>query len=420
MWGTTPHYNLEAASSSTEPHVTCSCQRLYQDKKSDVDENALIGYDPLMSNPRELSDPGLRNQIFQLNRETGYTSDNINSFVKSNKISHCDSELKETVLRNYEEYKKEKFSGVSFSLGTNSSVKIGFQALIKKVFNGGFGWMDSEQSKMKQFYRETGGEIVQNTAQCVTRESSINTFVKADFTPAFLTALKSLHMAAQNPESTLSENIFTDFTLTFGTHFMRRTLFGSKLIFESRFASRSANATEESSRIRCASNEAYRSIGDDIKKLSRAFNSLSASQENCDNFSQNIDYFRKQSISSSKITVIGLPSNRHSDNCASSDESSAPIYYELEKISTLFTSKWFATIPFNEVNANVVYLNGTAMQYFFEQMLSSHCEVMIERAEECSTEEKGCGLNSVCAPGTTCVDDPDSALGYKCHGNYGQ
>ena len=383
--------------------------------------SAMEGFDPFSSNPFEQPDPGSRGQIFEPFEELEDGRVAVNSFIdKLRENIHCDTDFSSTTIKDYHQYRIAKSAGYTFSSNESAQVSVG-QFFFSSMSSFGF---EVSQSKSERntldFFQAGVGEIVESVAECVTHTVSLSSFTKPTFTKSFIQSLRSLHKAAtdrlDDPEST---RIFTEFVKDYGTHYMKTTSLGARLIFEKRFSSSSSSYEQERERQRCIATSARRSLGGGIGASFSAETSFSVSSQKCEGPSSANNASQGNRFTGEKIITIGtLPTESLDTWAEKAKVSPVPVRVELEKISFLFKEEWLRSIAVNPKNPNEEKLNATAIYDFFEEKTSQYCQLMTGQ-DNCEFTDKGCGLTSNCPNNTKCIDDENEPDGYKCQ-QYGE
>ena len=384
--------------------------------------SAMEGFDPFSSNPFERPDPGSRGQIFEPFEELDDGRVVINSFIdKLREDIHCDTDFSGTTIRNYHQYRMKKTANYKFS--TKAAAKVsagGWFFNFKASFGFGVSGSGSERNTFNYFQAGVG-EIVESTAECVTHTVSLSSFIKPTFTKAFIRSLRSLHMAAVGRlDKAESTDVFIEFVKDYGTHYMKKTSLGSKLIFEKQFSSFSNSYEQESERQNCIAASARGSLGGGVGRFFSAEMSFSASSKKCAGSSYGTSSGHGSRYQREKIVTIGtLPTANLEVWAESAKDSPVPVRFELETISFLFKDDWLSSIPVDPRKPKEGKLNASAIHDFFEEKTSHYCELMTGQ-NNCDFNDKGCGLNSECPYNTKCVNDKDAVLGYKCQRIYGK
>ena len=238
---------------------------------------ALVGYNPFIGNRLipDQSDPGKRNQIFNPTKEVEGGRQEVNDFLHIKDANLCKDGSESRVVTNSEQYRKQKIGSYSFDRYSEqtSSLNIPF-----------FSWLinykkaESEQSsssggssfeREQRFFGDSQGEIHMNEVKCEAYRIAVDDFQPPVFTPAFITAMRSLQRAAKNPTSRRSKRTLKRFFAGYGTHYMAETFLGASMVTETKFASASSSAADRRERQRCVA-EAYGkglSSGVDVREV---------------------------------------------------------------------------------------------------------------------------------------------------------
>ena len=104
-----------------------------------------------------------------------------------------------------------------------------------------------------------------------------------------------------------------------------------------------------------------------------------------------------------------------------------PISYTIKPMTSLINPIWhqwieggnLGKIPVVESTPDGEKLDPEKIEEFFAQKLKEYCQIVLNSAECPVYETKGCGLNSFCSENengivTTCENDDNSEVGYKC------
>jgi len=301
------------------------------------------------------------------------------------------------------------------------------------------------EEEMKDFFSETQGEVYVSEVSCQLYTMELTNFLKFEFTPNFINGLRSLQFAAKHAE--YANDIFTNFVNEFGTFYLKDVSMGAKLFIETRFASSSKSAAEATKRINCIHNSYAKStdVGFEKPKVeltvgaegkasakgeipamkigSKSGSGLSNGR--CLKGSQNSGYFSKSGMSSTEIYSIGsTPAGDLASWIKDDSFIPVPISYSLEPIYKLmWQTVWEFTRPegnvgdisLNPNEPNGEKLNGKLIERFFKDKLEQYCTVVLGEETCTITEEKGCGINSICPNDKICTT-ASNEFGYRCAG----
>ena len=390
--------------------------------------STLDGYDPVHGDPSAFPNPGFRSQIFK-----PFTMDDRGKTVISPFISqahsdyNCKQEFTSTSSKNYNEYKKQKSSSVSFSKGGEASAGGGFGPFSFSASAGYAREESEEEQNTQKFFQSTQGSISTSTSKCITHKVRLSSFVAPTFTDGFKEGLIELQRAAlvtqrkksrgSNERPAMAERVFLEFLNDFGTHYLKSTYLGTKLIFEKRFTKQANSVESESSRNKCVSDSAHASLGGGVGGFVSASASFSATSAECGGSSEGSKSGSDSSFETEQVVAIGslLTSN---DNALFEDIiKSVPIQFELDKITSLLRNEWLKSIQVNRYG--IKSLNGTLITNFLEECMEDYCSLVLGKGPEECGEKKGCGYNSLCKPNELCRND-NSELGYYCDRKYGE
>ena len=383
--------------------------------------STLNGYDPIFGNPSAFPNPGFRSQIF-----SPFIIDNRGKIVISPFISqahsnyNCEQEFTSHTSDNYDSYKTQKQSSISFSAeiggSASASIKgIDVNAEVGLAFNS-----NKEEQKIESLYKAGKLSVSISTSECITHTVRLSSFALPTFTDGFKEGLLELQKAALLKErdgdsSEAVKKIFRQFITEFGTHYLKSTRLGTKIIFEKRFESRAFDKATENSRKKCVDFTAKATLGVGVGGVASADRSLSGGFEKCDGSSNSNKTGTNNSIETEKVVSIGslLTSN---ENALFEDIlKSVPIQFELDSIASLFRDEWLNPIKANRYRFR--QLNGTLISNFLKYYIEQkYCLFIL--GKKCSIS-KGCGYNDDCKPNEICRDIDHSPY-YSCQRRHGE
>lgn len=360
---------------------------------------AMTGFDALCVNSFIHPDPGRRPMLLQPLRSPINAPDDevlVSQFIHEVAAARCFPEFSVQTAVNYRELQKY---AISSAYQLSNDVNSGPSSFCYD--NSGLcGTMSNFRDRdMMHFFKDTGGEVIFVSAECVTRVITINPFQPLTFTSEFETVLIKLYKAALHPASKISERTFSEFVGSYGTHFSKRTHLGAKAIFGKRFPSRSATPGEQATRRRCVLEAARQTLMPctrwcDDTTLTRF---ARASSEGC--LEKEPDVFAE---------IIGpLPRGSLENWALQAEELPDPIFQYLEPITTLFEREWMSSHP------EVKKIDKITLRGYFGNKLEDHTNRMLTGGFG-QPQLKGCGLNSRCDPGAECIDEPDANSGHRC------
>jgi len=384
----------------------------------------LSGFDPIKHNPFKYPNGGFKNTLFK-----GLKPDDKNAvlpFIDRSELTlSCGLTLKHKVFESFEQYKDEARSDIAFVSGADTSTGYHSKAKVKVDggkelpisveneleinfgINSGRGRGESTyEDTIKDFFRETQGEIVQMTAECITHTVAISSFAKPEFTEAFTEAIRSLHTAAKDPDSSRSNDTFRKFINDYGTHYMQHVELGSKLVFQKLFSESSRSVDEGYNRKECIKETL--SSTDEFKFLFFGHKDQSGTKSaECNSTDRKIFKTKKNAIDSFHIVAVGAPPTRDVEKWADHVlNSPIPINYKLQKISTMLGTEGFV----DGMKVDDEDVNGTAILNFIETKSVSYGYLIL--GKDIPTPELGCGLTSNCTAADVCEND--ETLGFRC------
>ena len=215
---------------------------------------------------------------------------------------------------------------------------------------------------------------------------------------------------------------YKDFVNEYGTHYMKSAILGSKLIFYKGFNNRSSDYGQEKGRQNCVEGSVNKALGGGIAGILSLLASFSPASNRCSGCSTHTSSGSSNSQTLQGIITIGtVPTTSLETWAKRATGNPVPVQFELEKISSLFRDKWLNSIEVDPRSPNNEKLHAPLLYIFFEEMSSYYCWIMTN-GNSCEYNLKGCGLNSDCPYGTTCINDNENLLGYRCQKSikYGQ
>ena len=385
--------------------------------------SAMNGFDPVISDTLNCQNPGYKNKIFEPLTFHSRGRDVLNSFVvNAGSLVCCNGILKENIIPNYNSYKKLRQSDFTFSKDSDESVssdltkntekKCGLSNINSSAFNfqneSGYGRKDNNnEESIRKFFSQTQGEIIEYNSECIAYSVAISSYVKPVFTEAFTQALKILHTAAMIPNSKESNDSFIQFVQEFGTHYMKNTKLGSKIIFQKLFAYKSSDQEESKRRRDCVEKAAQRIIlGQTLHNWHESFTDQAAK---CD---ESRDQLKHLGINLENVIPIGAFLSNIKNWSTATKTDPVPISFELDKISHITRPEWLDEIFVPKDAIKIDNLNLSIVSSFLELKYSSYNQLM--QGQDCPSPRTGCGYDSDCAAGTVCVPDESNAGNYTC------
>ena len=320
-------------------------------------ELAMGGYDVIAGDHFAHIDPGRRNQIFEpLRNENDKTY--LNSFIEGiDSEIDCAGEFSVIPVKNLDQYATSKIYGTRLFLGNFSEERSLFSDLPLP-----FG-LDSKSNP----------NAFVGKAHCVTASVEISPFEVPVFTPRFESALKIINDAAKNPGSSRSQEIAFTFFKTYGTHFMKSTILGSKIVFGKNFSSKTSSSDDDKKRVSCLSEKAKKSLQDARGKLDFLKEKFISNLADCESSKSS-----SLGIEPDHILAFGpLPSQTLNTWSTDTIEDPVPIDFELIKISHLFQQPWLDSIT----RKGEEQMNGDRMYKFYQTMLAEYCRAV--QGKEC-------------------------------------
>ena len=407
---------------------------------------ALVGYNPLIADPLDGNDPGMRQQIFEPTEQLSDddTRFDLADFLSARKNVVCEAAMTTTISRNFQEYFNEQTKDASFNSVKTTDNTINFLFFKSGSITNTVTSESSRMGKMKKFFEERQGEVYMSKAVCKTQHIEVDKYSKKLFTPAFIRNLRVLDHAASLPNNSHAAiKQFKRFTESYGFFYMSTIEMGAKLTYEKVFSRRNRNKSELNNRLECVikSTATGSSIGfekPDVEvgleykglsakttipgiKLSSS-NDFNSASSRCDNSSSSNKYGNDNAFASTKVYSVGSRAISL-DQWSQQKFTPAPIRFQLTPISELFN---LGSNPFLEEDMKDILdfdgkapINLNRLYSFYTSLRADYCRLVLKK--ECpETVLKGCGLNSVCGYGAyagspDCINAPEEALGYRCN-----
>ena len=167
---------------------------------------AMNGFDPMVSDTFTFPNPGYKNKIFKP-FAVSQKINVLNSFIeKADTTLYCSIVLKEKPIRNYYSYKSLRQSDITFSeestksagfdetfnVGINFHIfNLGATKRINFLYESGYGRKNSDHEEaIKEFFKETMGEMIEYNTECITHTVAISSYIKPVLTDSFTAALR--------------------------------------------------------------------------------------------------------------------------------------------------------------------------------------------------------------------------------------
>ena len=117
-----------------------------------------------------------------------------------------------TVTRSYGEYRNSRTSNVAMEKSEHSSTNLQTPGWFSMNYDNQETSENSEnndETKIKNLFEESKGEIYLSQITCQTYTMKINEFSKVEFTDGFISALRSLHYGSSLPDDNIeADSIF--------------------------------------------------------------------------------------------------------------------------------------------------------------------------------------------------------------------
>lgn len=410
-----PHFQHGGVQTSQQQH---NSRQFYikDDMIVNLVHEASLGVDPFMLDHTEILDSGVREAIFQPTQ-----------FVDTDKIllhNFMNIPREKVQCQGYVTPKFHHSSGIKFrdyiefqipSVEVVSDVNILDKLNRSLPLNPAFDYINGTNKYKDQvilYLADRSGEIVQKKSYCHTHTVTKNLHSIPIFSQPFLQGLRSLNIAAKQPQSESSRETFKDFIKTFGSHFQISTHFGSAIFYERLYSSLPINENENEKRRKCASiaikfaARFHSSLYDSPERSTPMLDEL----EKCELAHENHDRTEDSKLPSTKLLSLGTTELNGSPQSRGLKISPSAIHYKLKSIVSLFKEEWFNTLIGND-NDNREILNGTAIYDFFEYSMAHYCEIML--GAPCYVFADSCGRFSNCSSEEECIED-FSDVGFHC------
>ena len=396
--------------------------------------NALVGYDVIIGDAFSSPDPGFKSQIFnawkQTNNGTSMLGDSISAAY-----SNYNCKKESAVVYNFNDFSKIRNASHSFSAGAEKSAPTSRSSPLKFSELASSYYLSRPEGKdILKFFTETNGEIFITSRQCVTHTVRLSGLQAPSFTKAFQEGVIAMYKDAKtyqsDPDNPDLDKSFFKFIDTFGTHYLKVTHLGNRILLQKKFSRKSINFKEENQRQKCVD----RFVQDNIEQHVSDLLTLDEDMESCDKNSETERFYSEHRVQPGKSIVSGKLRRNYESRLAVNTMASLPINFELEKISSLFQEsmlgfyqEWdssdsldynLAGPGFGDVN-EPNKMNSSVLTTFFEDKLSQYCEVMIGK-DKCDFEDKGCGFNNYCKSDEKCLDYQHLPKKHRCLPNFGE
>ena len=368
--------------------------------------SAMNGFDPRLYNTFLTPNPGYKSKIFEpIGVKNGRHF--LKSFIgKAESVMCCNGILNKNIIKSYSSYKARRHSDFMLLKNTyetksnDITTNIGENCDASDMNTTTFSLKDHHLDEdIKKYFLATQGEIIELDTKCMTYSVSISSFGKPAFTNAFTTSLKKLHIAALNPNSKQSNITYVRFVKEFGTHYMKHTKLGSKIIFQKLFVNKSSDQEGVKRRQDCIGNSAHISILGNNTELSW-HDTFSENARKCDESNDQSQYL---GIPLERVIQIGNFRSNIENWSNVAAKNPVPILFETDKIAHLARSEWINKIRISDDDIELSHLNGSLIASFLELKSTSYCELL--QATEHATSPARCHCESACQAGNFCVTD---------------
>ena len=221
----------------------------------------MYGYDPFEMDPLlpGQPDPGIKKRIF----EPTFWSEEQQSMTLYPNVDYaddinCNIKQKTTVVKTMSDLMEAMSGSFSFSetqsMSSNSNMPFGPLLFISYKKSKSSRKSKEENSNFEvqsKFFEESNGEAYINRADCIVYRVTINPFSRPTFTDGFINALRELHYAAKNPETSHSKWIRRKFIQNYGINYFSECFLGASMKTVTRISRKSRSQKEQSQRQEC-------------------------------------------------------------------------------------------------------------------------------------------------------------------------
>ena len=368
----------------------------------------LYGYDPFEMDrfTKGKTDPGTKKRIFEPMKFSKERSAMIpHEFLDYANDVNCDVHETTTLATTIRDFMSETSGSNTFvdSGSSKTSRKISIIPFFidyqeTKSFINSYK-DNSDYEKQSEYFEHQNGEVYINKAKCLVFRVSINKYAKAEFTKSFISALRQLQIAANNPYDESSKEERKQFIKEYGTHYFDKCFMGSSLTTVTRMSRKSNSKANQDRRKKCISN-AYK---EELVSGARGW-----AYESDDNFGIKSDQCDQ---SQSEVFSRGaLPSADRNSWIKETKVNPSPVDFRLASITDLFSTHNLEDIPLDPNDEEGEKLNADLLRAFHEDNMEQYCSLML--GQSCQTA-RGCHIWNDCDVEQICVDD-DSMEGFTC------
>ena len=292
---------------------------------------AYEGYDPKVSNMLASPDPGKKNSIFRrcYSKENDLPErhrfeDVAQNIDRMREATSCDKLFTYSIIENLDEYIDEMNSGITFASPEDA-------ADVSPNF--------PDSSIIAHFGK--GGKVILLKAKCITHSVGLTSRSYSFFTTNFRVSASNIFMKSLEKNPTESKKAVEDFIQDFGTHFMRTSYLGSKIVMQIKYTD--SQIEKELPRLTQMASQLFFNQEGSIKDIHAKI---------CE---------RTSDCSPDSVRIVAMGPIPHNSSTAWRDivaKAPVAIQFQLEKITSLFSNKWFS--KYNHDFRRLGRINGSS------------------------------------------------------------
>ena len=327
---------------------------------------AFRGYDVVLGDfLKNGGDHGFRGHIF----DEFYERDGNIRFDRTtaSKFTNCDGQIDSKYIENSKEFRDSIFStvasGSGTQIGSEVAVQVGNKETKYKVKMDIPPIYQSSTSNIDAFNKLSSGlnskemSMVKSTFSCYAYDLTIAEYKHPLLTSFFKLAVKDLERCFKNETRNEKDTCVKLFVDEFGTHYISRAVFGSRLIHTKLFSKSTATNSDANNKRKCAqSAKAFSGLG---------FSRTSDSSNTCNNLRASQKTLDKFGIGDETIVTIGSRPAKNFDDWAKQKGDPEIIRKELTPISKLFSEHFM----------NDMEIDFMALKPWFEKTMERYCKL---------------------------------------------
>ena len=282
---------------------------------------------------------------------------------------------------------KSSKAGVNLQIGVEVDVSVEkgpatVSGTVPPIFKRAWG-KSRDVQKIQTSFTKKSGIVAVSSAKCQLYEIKINTdYGKLPFMTQFQNAIKHLNRLS-NAKSDIKVRGFRKFIKIYGTHFLKRTIFGAEMAHRTVFSNSIKKNFKKDKIAKCEYVKGAEIFGIQVKESTSG-----CSKEDM----QQLYYTSDSALETTRITKGGRP-DKSFDDWAKQEFTAVPLKYELSPIINLFKKNYLD---------NELKVSAEKILEWFAPLYINFCQSMY--GSPC-VEEKGCGFDDKCPADTDCEAD---------------